>query len=145
MNKMKKSILKIMLAASTIAVLISSCSEEPAKSNTDKVITEAKSDADKVRQMEIEQYKKESREKIIANEKIIVDLKARVNMSKQDARDNYNYRIEVLEKRNNELKVKLEAFQEMSEAGWNNFKTEFNHDMQELGDAFEDFTKNNVK
>ena len=143
---MKSHVLKIIMTVCTVAMFVSSCSDEAAKTNNDKTASpQINSDSEKNRDAEIEAYKKQSREKIAANEKIISDLKARVNISEEEARDNYNYRIEVLEKRNNELKIKLESFQEKSEAKWNDFKREFNHDMQELGNAFEDFSKNNVK
>lgn len=143
---MKIQVLKVALTVCTMAVVVSSCSDKQTKTKDENVaIIKDVSEDEKTRANEIEAYKKESREKIAANEKIISDLKARVNMSKQDARDNYNRRIEILEKRNNELKAKLESFQEKSEVKWNDFKAEFNHDMKELGNAFEDFTKKNVK
>ena len=80
-----------------------------------------------------------------ASAQATANLNARVNLSKQVARDNYNKKIEMLEKRNNELKAKLESLQDRTAEEWNEFKKEFNHDMSELGEAFEDLTKNNVK
>jgi predicted nucleic acid-binding Zn-ribbon protein len=143
---MKVTLFKIVFTASVLAFAVTSCSDELAKTSNENVNnTGAKADVDKMRAEEMEAYKKESRDKIAANEKIISDLKARVNMSTQDARDNYNRKIEMLEKRNNELKAKLESLQDRTAEEWNEFKKEFNHDMSELGEAFEDLTKNNVK
>jgi predicted nucleic acid-binding Zn-ribbon protein len=143
---MKVTLFKIVFTASVLAFAVTSCSDELAKTSNENVNnTGANADADKMRAEEMEAYKKESRDKIAANEKIVSDLKARVNMSTQDARDNYNRKIEMLEKRNNELKAKLESLQDRTAEEWNEFKKEFNHDMSELGEAFEDLTKNNVK
>lgn len=102
-------------------------------------------EAEKNQANEIADYKKKNLDKIAANDKIIADLKERVNMSKQEARDNYNNRIEVLDKRNAELKAKLQTVEAQTVESWNAFQLEFNHDMQELGHAFENFSKNNVE
>ena len=43
------------------------------------------------------------------------------------------------------MKQKMADYKENGKDNWKEFKAEFNHDMDELGDAFRDLTKNNVK
>jgi len=43
------------------------------------------------------------------------------------------------------MKQKLGDHKEDGKENWNAFKKEFNHDMDELGNAFKDLTVNNVK
>ena len=45
-------------------------------------------------------------------------------------------RIDTLEKQNNDLKTKIETY-DQSQSNWESFKREFNHDMDELGKSFE--------
>lgn len=42
------------------------------------------------------------------------------------------------------MKLKLDAYQINEKDDWRKFKTEFNHDMDELGKAFSDLTIKNV-
>ena len=50
-----------------------------------------------------------------------------------------------MEKRNSELKIKLDNYKEDGTDKWQIFKTEFKSDMDELGKAFADFTVSNKK
>ena len=42
------------------------------------------------------------------------------------------------------MKIKLEEYKEEGEENWTSFRNEFNHDMEELGKAFEELAMNNV-
>ncbi|MBK9318793.1 MAG: hypothetical protein IPM91_08215 [Bacteroidetes bacterium] len=50
-----------------------------------------------------------------------------------------------LEDRNSKLKQRLAEFKADSKDGWVSFKAEFNHDMEELGNAMKDLTTDNKK
>lgn len=84
---------------------------------------------------EWESYKMESEWTIRKNDSAIVILKAteKKNAQKKDAE--YDKKIAMLEEKNEALKKKLTAYDRNKE-NWNNFKTEFSHDMNELGQAF---------
>jgi hypothetical protein len=43
------------------------------------------------------------------------------------------------------MKDKMNGYKAEGKDKWENFKTEFNHDMDELGNALSDLGKNNVK
>jgi hypothetical protein len=54
----------------------------------------------------------------------------------------YEKKIEILEQQNKDLKKRIEDY-ETSQSDWEKFKSEFNHDMEELGKALKDFTVDN--
>ena len=56
----------------------------------------------------------------------------------------YEQRIDTLEKKNRDLKARVDAY-DKSQSDWESFKREFNHDMDELGQAFKDLTVDNKK
>ena len=56
----------------------------------------------------------------------------------------YAKRIETLEQKNRDLRTRMDAY-EKSESDWEVFKREFNHYMDELGQALTDFTVDNKK
>ena len=49
-----------------------------------------------------------------------------------------------LENKNTELKNKLNEYKEVSTDKWAIFKKEFDHDMNELGEALKNLTSNNI-
>ncbi|MBK7408934.1 MAG: hypothetical protein IPJ40_13250 [Saprospirales bacterium] len=54
----------------------------------------------------------------------------------------YAQRIETLEQKNRDLRTKMANY-EQNQSDWESFKREFNHDMDELGQALKDFTVDN--
>ena len=50
-----------------------------------------------------------------------------------------------LDKKNSDMKKKMADYKASNKENWENFKTEFNHDMNELGQAFKDLTVKNTK
>lgn len=91
----------------------------------------------------IQQFKNESEEKIIAYEKSIAEFKARIAEEKEENKAKYEKKLAELEQKNSDLKKKLEDFVEEGEDQWKSFKSEFNHDMEELGKALKSFTVEN--
>lgn len=87
-------------------------------------------------------FKLESELQINNNEIRIKELKEKMNKPGTILDPLYAKKIENLEKKNQDLKIKLEAY-ETNQSNWEKFKREFNHDMDELGKAFKDLTVNN--
>lgn len=143
---MKKNILIITsLLIISSATLISCNSSAPKSEN--QVIEDEKEALEKANEeylAEVEKYRKESRERIEANNKNIADFKARINLQKQDAKDEYIRKITRLEQQNSDIKKKMDDYKEDGKEKWQIFKAEFSRDMDELGQAFKDLTvKNN--
>lgn len=95
--------------------------------------------------LDVEKYKKETNTKISANEQSIKEFKARIASNKKDAKANYDKKINDLEQKNTDMKRKLDEYKIEGKEHWNSFKEEFNHDMDELGNALKDLTVNNTK
>ncbi|MEO5581866.1 MAG: peptidase M23 [Saprospiraceae bacterium] len=87
----------------------------------------------------------ETNQRITDYDNSIAELKRDANKVKRDLREEYNRSIVKLEQKNNELREKAKNYKEDTKEKWDSFKSEFNHDMDELGMALKDMTKNNVK
>jgi septal ring factor EnvC (AmiA/AmiB activator) len=139
----------LSLCASTLmmsAILISGCSTPAEKvENAQKDVTQANIDLDKANQAyeaDIANYRAETDNKITANNKSIAEFNARIELEKQDARAEYRKKIVALEQKNSDMKKKMDDYKMTGKENWEIFKTEFSHDMDELGKAFSGFTTN---
>jgi uncharacterized protein YicC (UPF0701 family) len=90
-------------------------------------------------------FKADKLEKIARNEERIAELKQKQNETGKTMDKIIQKRIDELAKRNADLKEKLNNYQDSDNAKWEEFKREFNHDMDELGKAFGELNKDNVK
>ena len=95
--------------------------------------------------MEIESYRKETADKIAANDRSIAEFNSRIKEQKREAAADYKLKIAKLEQKNSDMKKQLDEYKADGKEKWGKFKTEFNHDMEELGKAFKDLTVKNVK
>jgi outer membrane murein-binding lipoprotein Lpp len=93
----------------------------------------------------VQQFKKESEEKIKIQENSIADFKIRIANEKNMDKMKFEKKLEELEQKNIDMKKKLEEYKDEGQDNWTSFKNEFNHDMTELGDAIKDLTVKNVK
>ncbi len=89
-------------------------------------------------------FKSETEVKIENNKTRIAELRDKMKKSGKTMDKVYAANIDLLEERNKKLKERLDAY-ETSQSDWEAFKREFNHDMDELGQALKDFTVNNKK
>lgn len=89
-------------------------------------------------------FKSETNLKIKKNEIRIAQLKIKINKPGKILDALYEKRIDALEQKNKDLKIRMESY-EKSQSDWEIFKNEFNHDMDELGQAFDDLTIGNKK
>ena len=154
---MKKTIVTISAAIIIAATVLPGC-----KSSTEKEaaaqenVQEAKEDLKEVQQdanaeavkaanaEEWREYKMEVEMKIQNNEIRIVELKEKIKKKGKVLDSIYETRINTLEEKNKEMRAKLNAY-EKEQSDWQTFKTEFNRDMDELGQSLKDFTIDNKK
>jgi predicted small secreted protein len=146
---MKKSILVFSAFALMTAATLTSCNS-PAKKveEAQNDVNEANKDLAKANEAylaDIESYRKETAEKIAANDRSIAEFNSRIKEQKREAAADYKMKIAKLEQKNSDMKKHLDDYKAEGKENWQKFKTEFNHDMEERGKAFKDLTVKNVK
>lgn len=78
---------------------------------------------------------------IEANEKRIGALKEKMEAAGLKVKAKYNKDVAVLEKKNRDLKKKLEEHKVEGQGKWEVFKTNFKHDMDGIGKTMKDLFK----
>jgi hypothetical protein len=146
---MKKSILIFAACTFISGAMLTSCntSAEKVENAQDKVI-EANQDLDQANReylADIENYRIETANRIAANDESIAEFKTRMEHQKKAVKADYRKKIAELEEKNKEMKQRMDNYKEEGKEKWQIFKTEFSHDMDELGKAFKDLTIKNVK
>jgi len=136
------------LAITSLAILTNCNSPADKVEHATEEVTEAnkelaKADMEYMADMEI--YKKEIAEQIEKNNIKISELKAKNEKEKAKVKAETAKRIAELDQKNLNMKEKLNAYQEEGKENWDRFKTEFNHDMEGLGKAFQDLGVDNKK
>jgi len=153
---MKSSILIMAVTVCMVGTMITGCktSSEKVENAQDKVIEakndmlEAQGDLNKTLQDSITDYQKfkiESEAKISAYEKSMAEFKTRIANEKKENKASYEKKLAELEQKSSEMKKKLEEYKDEGQDKWTSFKNEFNHDMDELGQALKDLTVDNKK
>jgi len=153
---MKKIVFTLAVTAIITGTIFTAClsSSQKVENAEDKVedaqkaVLDAKSDLNMARQdsiTEIQQFNTEFKNQISTNTKSIADLKVSIVNATKENKAIFEKKIAELEKRNNDLKMKLAEYNEGGTGQWQTFKSEFKHDLDELGNAFADFTVNNTK
>ncbi len=144
---MKKLIIVTTLFVSTFIVGASSSPTKKVEEAKIDVV-EANTELDNAQaeyMADMAKYKTETAEKIAANDLIIKDFNDRIASQKKDAKVEYKQKVASLEHKNTDMKKKIDDYKLEGKENWEKFKTEFNHDMDELGKAFKDLTVKNVK
>ncbi|MBK6967238.1 MAG: hypothetical protein IPH20_25920 [Bacteroidales bacterium] len=153
---MKNTFFTLLFATSMLAgTLLTGCQssatkEEAANAKVDEAqqdLMEAQQDADIEAQKvatadEWNAFKTESEIKISEYEIRIKALKDQMKKPGKTFDDLYKKRIEQLEQKIADLKTRMNDY-EKNQSGWEEFKREFNHDMDELGIALKDMTVDN--
>jgi len=110
-------------------------------------LSDAKQDLADAKQDTVGEYAKYKAEwmiKISKNDIRIADYRKEiVSIKDKQVRDNAKKRADELEKKNNDMKTKLEKTQK--DSNWDNFKREFENDMDGLAESISDLFKNNKK
>lgn len=150
--QMKKTFSTIFIIIFSLSIMISSCQSSAKKIEkaNDKVqeakkdVLDAKYDLNMARQdsiTEFEQFKKEVEAKITAHEKHITEFKARIANDKLENRAIYEKKLADLEQKNTDMKKVLAEYKAEGQTNWQLFKTEFQRDVDKLGEAFNDLLK----
>lgn len=108
-------------------------------------VVDAKIELNQALQDSIQSFRTELEPKISSYDKSIAELKTKIAAQKKDNKAAYEKALTELELKNNQLKKNLQQYKEDGLNNWTTFKKEFKHDMDELGKAISDLTKNNVK
>ncbi|MFY7964698.1 MAG: hypothetical protein ACOVO1_07360 [Chitinophagaceae bacterium] len=154
---MKKTILKAVVATVITATSLISCtSSEQKVENAENKVTDAKENLKEVKkdsgiaaqkiatENEWKIFKNDAETTVKNNEIRIAGLKDKMKNAGAAAIAAYSKKIDDMEMQNHNLKLKIENY-EKHNSDWESFKTEFNHDVNELGQALKDFTINNKK
>jgi hypothetical protein len=135
---MNKSILILALIAGTVFTSCKSAAqkEQMAKEN----VVEAKQDLNDTKISNANDwftFKAESNATLLQNEQRIAKLKVKIDKPGSTFDGLYRTRIEKLEAKNTELKSKLNNYN-CNETEWKTFKSDFNRDMNEIGNNIKD-------
>jgi hypothetical protein len=135
---MTKSIVIIVIIAGTIFI---SCKSAAQKETTAKEnVIEANQDLKDSKVDNANEwlaFKADSEAKILNNETRIAELKVRMNKPGNTFDGLYRTRIEKLESKNSELKSRIKNYNG-NETEWKTFKSDFNRDMNEIGNNIKD-------
>jgi t-SNARE complex subunit (syntaxin) len=107
-------------------------------------VGQARHDLNQALKDSIREFKLDAQNKIAGNDRKIDEFKAKIAKGKKSAGDKYEAKINDLEKKNKDLRKRLDDFIDESGDAWASFKREFNHDMDEIGNSLKDITKDNI-
>ncbi|MCU4189164.1 hypothetical protein M9Q43_08310 [Flavobacterium sp. HXWNR29] len=150
---MKTYIIKTILTTSIIGLFMTSCNNSPTAKEADvKEATEdlidAEADLDQAEFDSINDFNtfKESIQiKLAENQSVINDLKSKISSKGKVNRDIDEVEINKLEKRNTELKLKIENYEQGPEQKWALFKVDFNNELDDLGKSISNMADRNKK
>ena len=141
---MKQSIFALAVVTLMTGAALTSCNTPTQKvENAQDNVIEAKKELDQANQeymADIEKFRKEKSELITANNQRIAEFKGRIENQNEEAKSDFNQKIAELENKNSDMKKKLDDYKMEGKEKWEIFKTEFNGNMDELGEAFNDLT-----
>ncbi len=145
---MNNSILVFAVIGSLAGILLTGCEKtaerkvEDAKETLGDAKQGLKDDQTKYL-AEWQTFKSESEQTIEANEKRIDAFKDKMDKAGRKAKAKYSKEVAVLEQNNRDLKKKLEDYKDEGQSKWEEFKTNFNHDMDGIGRIMKDLFKDN--
>jgi len=112
------------------------------------IVTEATSDLNAARidsANDFIRYQKASELKITENNNKIAELKAKMLAEKMEANTRYANQLDELDKKNMQLKSRIQDYKGGSKDKWDMFKLNFNKDMDDLGKSISAFAEKNMK
>ncbi|MCE3280616.1 MAG: hypothetical protein K0S44_2807 [Bacteroidetes bacterium] len=133
----------IIVAAITgmAAISFSSCQTKEQKlENAQEKVVEANEDLREAQR----EFREESENRLRENDMSFETYRSDIKNEKEEQRVMYERRIDSLEQRNKDLRVRLNQDYDNND-NWETFKREFNHDMEEIKNSLKDIRKNNVK
>ena len=146
---MKKSIITVAVFLLSVLTINTSCnSSEEKVNNAQENVDKAHEELDKAKavyESERLQFALESEERIKENEIKIEELKKYINTKNEEIKKAYENSISTFDQKNKMLKIRMKDYKESGKEHWEIFKSEFNHDMNELLEAIKNLNKDNVK
>ena len=143
---MRNSIMVFAVIASMAGMLLTGCGK-----TTEQKLDKAKEGVGDATQelknaraeylAEWETFKRESEAAIEANVKRIDAFKAKMDKASPTVKAQYDKQVAVLEQRNRDLKKKLDDYKDEGQGKWEEFKTNFKRDMDDLGKTMTDLFK----
>jgi uncharacterized protein YPO0396 len=88
---------------------------------------------------DMSKYKKQTSDRIAANQKSINEFNKRIVTEKKQAKVADQKKIAELEAKNKDMEKRMDDYQADGKENWEAFKSEFGKDMDELGNAFANF------
>ena len=143
-----KNLIITSVSVATLTFLTSCSSPEKKVEHAQEEVNEANEDLVKANQeylADIETYRLNTADRIAANEKNIIEFNARIEAKKKDATEDYKKKVADLENKNNDMKKRMADYKVDSKENWENFKREFNRDMDDLGHSFENLSTRKTK
>jgi hypothetical protein len=147
---MKSSIITFLLCIGISGALLPGC-DTPAENVGDakedlakaqEKLAEAREDSLKTANWEA--FKSASEDQIAINDVNIAELKSRKGPKGESMDPKYIEQVNILEARNKALKERID-FYEKYNSNWEEFKREFNHDLEELSKTMKEITVDNKK
>jgi hypothetical protein len=142
---MKKSILIPVIGIFT--ALLFSCQKTPREEAAEAQVEAAEAEQVAARKAatadQWQEFREQSNIAIHKNEARIAELRAEAQQTgrKMDAR--YQASIDTLEQRNVKMQAKMDAYKNDASQDWEEFKTAFNHDSEDLRKSLLHFSENN--
>lgn len=140
---------KIVITSSILALSIHGMAQQDRKSEkARKNVAEANKDLREARldsAADFRKFKQEAELSIRENQKKIAELRTRKAHENKEMKDKYDRKVLALEQKNNDLKKRIEKSETTKTNMWSSFKSEFSHDMNELGHAITDFGVDNKR
>lgn len=139
---MKKTLLIVAAAVMVSGALITGCESKGEKvENAKSDVQVANQNLDQANEeylAEIEAYRKETNDKILANDKALAEFKTRIALQKREARADYQAKIDELEHKNTDMKKQMDDYKADGKDKWITFKADFGKSMDGLGQSFKD-------
>lgn len=146
---MNKSIVLIAIATLVYSFIFIGCDNAAKKvENAENNVTEAKAELKDARaeyMKDVENYRRQTADQLEANNKSIEQFNLSIAKEKAQTKDAYNKQIAELELRNRELQKRMDEYNGDSKDQWDQFKSEFKRDMDQLGIALSNLTVKNSK
>jgi hypothetical protein len=136
---MKKKISRIVSLAFTACVILTGCDTPAEKVEKASVnVIEANQKLDKAEAdyaADVETFRRESEAKIIANEKSMAELQAKIANQNAETKTEYDDKIIALQQKNINLKKRMDDYRADGEERWEIFKIDFNKDVNEIKES----------
>lgn len=150
---MKTRIILNLLLAVLVSISISSCNKSPKAKEAElneakQEVENAEVDLDVAKTDSVyafNKYKSSIQIKLVENEKVITDLKVKIEDKDRKTQTLYYRQLENLQIRNTELKLKIENYKQGTTQKWELFKVDFNNELDDLGKSISNTAKNNMK